>query len=568
MEKSLPQLTLDHFFAEILKEYSVKPALALVDREPISYAEFGRKVEKTGQLLRDCHIRKGDKIILLGDNSPHWCVAFMGITVNGAVVVPILTEFPEPDINHIISHSEAAGIFIDDKFYNSMELSAIDSLEFAFSLDRLDPFPDRSLPRTKKKSGKKSAVEYHPDIGEDDLAEILYTSGTTGHSKGVMLSHRNIVSNALAGPEAIGGIAPDTIILNLLPMAHAYGSTTGFLGGISEGAQLVFIDRKPSPKVLMDTLQKLRPHIVTGVPLIFEKIFHKRVLPEMTQRTVLRLVSKFKPGRKFLYRKIGSRILESFGGRLFSFVIGGASINREVEVFLREGQIPYAIGYGLSECSPLVCGDYHAKLKVGSVGRPARGVEIKIDLPEEQREIGEICVRGPNVMMGYYKNPEETRRVFTEDGWLRTGDLGYVDEDGFLFIKGRIKNVYVGPSGENIYPEIVEDRLRESMYVEESLVFLEEDRLVARVYLDYDYIQTLLNAQKHTIQPEEIDEILEQVRREVNSKLPAFSQIRKIIEQPEPFVKTPTNKIKRLLYVPEYLKKKNYYPEKRVTEKK
>lgn len=551
MEKTLPKLTMDIFFNQILEEYGENPALALVGQEPISYKEFGEKVLQLRSLLAQHNVEKGDKIVLLGDNTPNWCVAFMAITGSGAVVVPILHEFPEPDINHIINHSEAIGMVIEDKFYHSMELKAVDNLDFVLSLDSFGVLSGDSTNRTKKKPKTASS----PEIEEDDLAEILYTSGTTGHSKGVMLSHRNIVSNALSGPEAIGGIARKSIILNLLPLAHAYGSTTSFLGGISEGALLVFIDKKPSPKVLMDALQKVRPNIVAGVPLIFEKIFHKRVLPELTQRKALRLVSKFNMGRKFLYKKIGKRVLQSFGGRLYSFLIGGASINREVEIFLREGNIPYAIGYGLSECSPLVCGDYYTKLKLGSVGRPVEKVQVRIDRPDPKTKVGEICVKGPSVMVGYYKNPQETKKVFTEDGWLRTGDLGYLDDDGFLFIKGRIKNVYVGPSGENIYPEIVEDRLRESMYVEEALVFLEGERLVARVYLDYDYIQTVLNAQKHTIQPEEIEEILEQVRREVNSKLSAFSQIRKIFEQPEPFVKTPTNKIKRLLYVPDYVKK-------------
>ncbi|MBN2365096.1 MAG: hypothetical protein EH225_03230 [Calditrichaeota bacterium] len=551
MEKTLPKLTMDIFFNQILEEYGENPALALVGQEPISYKEFGEKVLQLRSLLAQHNVEKGDKIVLLGDNTPNWCVAFMATTGSGAVVVPILHEFPEPDINHIINHSEAIGMVIEDKFYHSMELKAVDNLDFVLSLDSFGVLSGDSTNRTKKKPKTASS----PEIEEDDLAEILYTSGTTGHSKGVMLSHRNIVSNALSGPEAIGGIARKSIILNLLPLAHAYGSTTSFLGGISEGALLVFIDKKPSPKVLMDALQKVRPNIVAGVPLIFEKIFHKRVLPELTQRKALRLVSKFNMGRKFLYKKIGKRVLQSFGGRLYSFLIGGASINREVEIFLREGNIPYAIGYGLSECSPLVCGDYYTKLKLGSVGRPVEKVQVRIDRPDPKTKVGEICVKGPSVMVGYYKNPQETKKVFTEDGWLRTGDLGYLDDDGFLFIKGRIKNVYVGPSGENIYPEIVEDRLRESMYVEEALVFLEGERLVARVYLDYDYIQTVLNAQKHTIQPEEIEEILEQVRREVNSKLSAFSQIRKIFEQPEPFVKTPTNKIKRLLYVPDYVKK-------------
>ncbi len=550
METPLERLTIDIFSEQIYHKYAAKPALALVDKPPISYMELSQKVHDIKNMLWQNGIEKGQKLLLLGDNSPHWCVAFLAITVSGAVVVPVLSEFPESDINHIINHSEAIAIFIDDKFFNTMDLQAIENLKFVVSLDTLQIMEGTVSSGSKKSSRKSGKV----DIREDDLAEILYTSGTTGHSKGVMLTHKNIVSNALGGPTAIGGIAQDSIILCLLPLAHAYGSTTSFLGGISEGALIYFIDRKPSPKILMDALKKVRPHIVTGVPLIFEKIFHKRVLPELTQRKALRFISRFKMGRKFLYRKIGQRIMESLGGRLFSFVIGGASLNQEVEIFLREGNIPYAIGYGLSECSPLVCGDYYKSLKVGSVGRPAAGVQVKIDRPDGASGVGEILVKGPNVMLEYYKNKQETEKVFTKDGWLKTGDLGYLDREGHLFIKGRIKNVYVGPSGENIYPEIVEDRLRESMFVEESLVYFEQDRLIARVYLDYDYVQSMLNAQKHTIQPQEIEQILENVRQVTNAKLSAFSQIRKMFEQPEPFVKTPTNKIKRLLYVPDYSK--------------
>jgi long-chain acyl-CoA synthetase len=542
-------LTLDHFTEQVCHKFSDKPALSLVEKPPISYAELSQKVQNVQNLLHQHGLTKGEKIILLGDNSPHWCVAFLAITGIGAVVVPVLSEFPESDISHIINHSEARAIFIDEKFYKAMDLQAMNNLKFIVSLDTLQLMEGSPSSGKKKSSGKSGQV----NIQENDLAEILYTSGTTGHSKGVMLTHKNIVSNALAGPDAIGGIPQDSVILCLLPLAHAYGSTTSFLGAISEGALVYFIDRKPSPKILMDALQNVRPHIVTGVPLIFEKIFHKRVLPELTEHKILRFISRFNVGRNFLYRKIGNRIMDSFGGRLFSFVIGGASLNREVEIFLREANIPYAIGYGLSECSPLVCGDYYKHLKIGSVGRPAAGIEVKIDKPDHN-SVGEILVKGPNVMREYYKNKQETNRVFTNDGWLKTGDLGYLDWEGHLFIKGRIKNVYVGPSGENIYPEVVEDRLRESMYVEEALVYFEEDRLIARVYLDYDYIHSILNAQKHTIQPQEIEQILETVRQETNTKLPVFSQIRKIFEQPEPFVKTPTNKIKRLLYVPNYLK--------------
>lgn len=571
MELKLERYTLPHFFAAIIEKFSHKKSLALVGEEPFTYEELGKKVVTLRNFLSEKEIKKRQKVLLLGDNSPNWGIAYFAITTLGAIAVPVLSEFPESDINHIIRHSDATAAFIDEKIYSSMDLTALDSMPLIISLNsffnlkettpkeehiwnKLQNIPDKIQDSFKrgikmKILGKRNVAE------EDDLAEILYTSGTTGHSKGVMLTHKNIVTNALVGPEALGGVPEDSVILNLLPLAHAYGCTTAFLGGLSCGASLYFLARKPSPKILMEAMQKVRPTIVTGVPLIFEKIYHKRVIPQLRQRKTLKWISKINLGRKLLYRKIGKMVLESFGGKLYSFVIGGASLNHEVEVFLREGGIPFAIGYGLSECSPVVAGDYFPHLKYGSVGRVVAGVTVKIDNPAPGSNVGEVLVKGPNVMKGYYKNSEQTKKVFTKEGWLRTGDLGILDSKGYLFIKGRSKNVYVGPSGENIYPEMIEDKLRESVYVEETLVYVDRDRLIARVYLDYDYIQTVLDSPKHTIHHKEIEKILESVRKETNAKLPSYSQIKNIYEQPEPFEKTPTNKIKRALYVPDYLEK-------------
>lgn len=553
MEESLKKFTLPHLFSVAIDSYADNPFTAFVGQVPMTYQEFGREVNRMSYLLEESGIGEGEKIVILGDNSPNWGVAFFAITTMAAIVVPILSEFPESDINHILNHSEAAAIFIDDKFYHSMDLKALNHMGAIISLDNLQ------LLQSNKSSSKKTFAEVNnspkdQNILEDQLAEILYTSGTTGHSKGVMLTHKNIVSNALSGPRAISGLSEQSIILNLLPLAHAYGSTTSFLGAFSQGASLFFLDRKPSPKILMEALQILRPTIVTGVPLIFEKIYHKKVLPEISGRTAIKMLSNLRLGRKLIYRKIGKRILDSFGGRLHSFVIGGASLNNEVELFLRESKIPFAIGYGLSECSPIVSGDFFSSLKFGSVGRPIDGVEVKIENPDPESGVGEICVKGPNVMKGYYKNEIETEKVLSSDGWLKTGDLGFVDGEHFIFIKGRSKNVYVGSSGENIYPEIVEDKLKESTYVEEALVYFEDDQIVARIYLDYDYIQTILHADKHVIQPQEIEQILDRIRLNTNQKLPGYSKIIRIIEQLEPFVKTPTNKIRRVLYVPDYQK--------------
>ena len=571
MKDEMSSLTLAEFFDRVTGKFSAYPSLAFVGKDSILYSEFKARVDALKLFLLQRGIQKGHKVVLLGENSPNWGIAYFAVTTIGAIVVPILSDFPESDINHIIRHSEANGAIIQDKFYNSLDLSALENIPLIISLDNFEALKDD---KPKGKSGKKVKADFDifvkkspsaeeiklfkkaaDKIYENDLAEILYTSGTTGHSKGVMLTHKNIVSNALLGPELIGGLPEGCIILTVLPLAHAYGCTTAFLGGLSVGANIFFLDRKPSPKILMDALQIVRPQIVTGVPLIFEKIYHKKVVPEISSRQTLRWISKVNLGRKFLYRKIGKRILTSFGGRLISFVFGGASINNEVELFLREAKIPFAVGYGLSEAAPLVSGDFYTNLKFGSIGRIPKEIEVKIGEPKKETGVGEIMVKGPNVMKGYYKNPGETAKVLSKDGWLGTGDLGYLDSDGFLFIKGRQKNVYVGPSGENIYPEIIEDKLRESLFVEESLVFVEDDKIMARIYLDYDYLETALNTSHHEIRPTDIENILERIRKETNEKLPSFSQIKKIWEQMEPFEKTPTNKIKRVLYVPDYFSK-------------
>jgi long-chain acyl-CoA synthetase len=571
MKAEMSSLTLSVFFEHVTKKFSTYPSLAFVGKESIPYSQLKNSVDELKLYLLKNGVQNGQKIILLGENSPNWGAAYFAVTTIGAVVVPILSDFPESDINHIIRHSEANGAIVQEKFYHSLDLKALENIPLILSLDNFNPLKDEV---TRSKRITQETADYSPTqiksftveetkllekagnaIKENDLAEILYTSGTTGHSKGVMLTHKNIVSNALLGPEVIGGLPEGCIILTVLPLAHAYGCTTALLGGLSVGANIFFLDRKPSPKILMDALQIVRPQVVTGVPLIFEKIYHKKVVPEISSRQTLRWISKLNLGRKFLYRKVGKKILSSFGGRLISFVFGGASINNEVELFLREAKIPFAVGYGLSEASPLVSGDYYTNLKFGSIGRIPDGIEVRIDNQKKDTGVGEIMVKGSNVMRGYYKNSDETARVLSKDSWLRTGDLGYLDKEGYLFIKGRQKNVYVGPSGENIYPEIIEDKLRESLFVEEALVYVEEDKIIARIYPDYEYMESVLNTAHHEIQSGDIENILERIRKETNEKLPAFSQIKKIWEQMEPFEKTPTNKIKRVLYVPDYFSK-------------
>lgn len=569
MKFGLTRYTLDQFFVRVIEKYASRPSLAFVGEEPFTYAEFGRRVEKVKQDLRALGIKKGDKLVILGAASPNWATAFMAVTTMGAVVVPIMEDFPESDINHIITHSEASGIFISRALFETLNLPAIDKISVVLCLDdfsllnreetketlweKIQDFPGKII-KSLEKSPKSDLPQEEEEIREDDLAEILYTSGTTGHSKGVMLTHKNLMSNLFEGPDLLGVINENSVVLSFLPLAHAFGSTSAFLSIIYCGATIYYLNRKPSPKVLIDAMQKVRPHIIGAVPLIFEKIYHKRVLPVLNEKRLLRWLSKSSWGKKIVYRLIGKEIMAFFGGRLQCAIIGGASLNHEVEMFLRLGRIPYCLGYGLSECSPLVTFSSMEEAKVGSVGHAITDVQIKIVEPDPKTGVGEILVKGPNVMKGYYKNEEATRKAFTADGWFITGDRGYLDEDGFLYIKGRSKNVIVGPSGQNIYPEVIEDKLKESLFVEEALVYQIDGQLIARIYPDYDYIRSL-KAQGE-ITALEIEDILRQVQKETNARLSPASKIQRIIEQTEPFIKTPTNKIKRAEYVPDYLGQK------------
>ncbi|MBN1292459.1 MAG: AMP-binding protein [Candidatus Latescibacteria bacterium] len=566
MKFGLSSYTLDRFFERVVEKYSAHPALSLIVEEPFTYAEFGARVKSLKATLHNVGIRKQDKVVILGNSSPNWAVAFMAVTTSGAVAVPIMEEFTETDIDHIIRHSGANAVFIAENLYQKLILPSMNNISVVFKLDDFSLLSKDSfnkavmwkqlhdLPeKIRKTFGKSSAGEKSDGIQEDDLAEILYTSGTTGHSKAVMLTHKNLVSNLFEGPDLLKVIHEKSVVLSILPMAHAFGSTSAFLSIIYCGASICYLNEKPSPKVLLGAMQKVKPTIMGAVPLVFEKIYHKKVVPAITGNHVFRLLAKTTFTRKLLYKIIGKKIKKLLGGRLDCVIIGGAGFSPEVETFMREGGIPYCCGYGLSECSPLVTFSSMETQKMGSPGHAITDVSIQIADPDPKTGIGEICVKGPNVMKGYYKNADETAKVFTSDGWFITGDKGYIDKDGYLFITGRSKNVIIGPSGENIYPEIIEAKLTESIYVEETLVFSMENQLVARIYPDYAYIGSLERNKDDSRILTDITAILEKVRQEVNAKLPAYSRISKVFEQTTPFVKTPTNKIKRAEYVPGYL---------------
>jgi len=568
MKFGLSQYTLDAFFDRVIEKYPTRSALALVGEKPFTYHEFGIRVNSLKTTLNHFGVKKNDKIVLLGNSSPNWAIAFMAITTMGAVAVPVLEEFPETDIDHIIRHSDAVGIFISEYHYANLNLSSLCELKCIIKLNDFSSLSEISKNKSNLwkhivdlsekiiKSFDKSVSNNDNDqIHEDDIAEILYTSGTTGHSKGVMLTHKNLVSNLFEGPDLLGVINERSVLLSILPLAHAFGSTSAFLSIIRYGASIYYLNKIPSPKILIEAMQQVQPTIMGAVPLVFEKIYHKQVVPTIAKSRTLHLLSKTKLTKKLVYKIIGKKINKLLGGRLECVIIGGASFSPEVELFMKEGNIPYCCGYGLSECSPLVTFSSMKMQKMGSPGHAITDVSLKIVDPDPESGIGEICIKGPNVMKGYYKNDELTLKSFTNDGWFISGDKGYLDKDGFIFITGRSKNVIVGPSGENIYPEVIESKLEESIFVEETIVYQSDNQLIARVYPNYGYIDTLKSEKDDNVIASDIIDILENIRHEVNTKLPKFSKISKMIEQTSPFIKTPTNKIKRAEYVSGYLEK-------------
>ena len=424
MKFGLSQYTLDHFLNKVIERYASNPSLALVGEKPMTYSEFGHQVNTLKTTLGDMGIKKQDKIVILGQSSPNWAVAFMAITTMGAVAVPVLEGFPESDIDHIIRHSEAVAVFISDNLYQHLNIPVLEQIPFVIKLDdfsllskksankiaiwhQLQDLPEKVLKTFDKSHQNSKKVT----IREDDVAEILYTSGTTGHSKGVMLTHGNLVSNLFEGPDLLKVINQDSVILSILPLAHAFGSTSAFLSIIYCGASIFYLTKTPSPKVLIGAMQDIQPTIMGAVPLVFEKIYHKNVVPTITKSPVLRLLVKKNMSRKLLYRIIGKKIKRLLGGKLECVIIGGASFSPEVEIFMQEGRIPYCCGYGLSECAPLVTFSSMESQKMGSPGHAITDVLLKIIDPEPVTGVGEIVVKGPNVMKGYYKSEEETQKL-------------------------------------------------------------------------------------------------------------------------------------------------------------
>ena len=527
---------------------------ALTDYKGITlqYRDVARKIEKIHILLENAGIEKGDKIAICGRNSAHWTVTYLAIITYGAVVVPSLHEFKADQVHNIVNHSEARLLFVGDQIWENLNEAAMPHLEGIVELKDFGVPVSRSEKLTYARDhlneifGHKFPCRFRPDDisyeeeKSEDLAIINYTSGTTGYSKGVMLPYRSILSNVLYCKEKIGLKAGDRVV-SMLPLGHVFGMTFDFLYGFTAGAHLWFLTRMPSPKIIAESFAEIRPRIIACVPLIVEKIFKKNILPKVDNKLGKLLLHVPIISDK-IKELIKQKAMEVFGGNFIEIIIGGAPFNAEVEAFLKMIDFPYTIAYGMTECGPIICHSHWTELKLASCGKIAARMEAKVLSPNPSAVAGELVCRGANLMLGYYKNEEATRQVIDADGWLHTGDMATIDEDGNIYIKGRCKNLLLTSAGQNIYPEEIESKLNNMPYVSESLIILQQDKLVALIYPDSD------DAFAHGLHQSDIERVMEDNRQELNRQLPAFSQIARFKLYPEEFEKTAKKSIKRFLY--------------------
>lgn len=518
----------------------------------LQYKDVARKIEKMHILFKHAGIKKGDKIALCGRNSANWTATFLGVVTYGAVAVPILHEFKADNVHHIVNHSEARMLFVGDQVWEMFNEAAMPNLEGIIELKNFDLVVSRSEKLTyarehlNEEFGKKypcrfraEQVSYRREEPEE-LAVINYTSGTTGYSKGVMLPYRSIISNIVHIDQKVGLKAGDSIV-SMLPLGHIFGLVFDFLYGITKGAHLWFLTRMPSPKIIAESFAVIRPRVIACVPLIVEKIFKKNILPKVDNKLGKLLLNLPIISDK-IKEQIRQQAMEVFGGNFIEIVIGGAPFNPEVEAFLRKINFPYTIAYGMTECAPLICHSRWDEILYTSCGKTVANMETKVISEDPERIPGELVCRGMNVMLGYYKNESATAQTIDKDGWLHTGDMAIKDANGNIFIKGRCKNMLLTASGQNIYPEEIEARLNNMPYVNESLVILKENKLVALVYPDNE------DAFSHGMNKKQLEEALELNRIELNKVLPAYSQITQVKLYPEEFEKTAKKSIKRFLY--------------------
>lgn len=546
--KKMKKQTLPVMLQTSFYKYKNNKALSFVGEDCKTYGDLKSEVEKLGIQLRELGVRKGTKVAVLSENMPNWGVAYFAIACVGAIVVPILPDFHHTEISNILKLVEAEVLFISKPLRRKVNNDEFPSLKII----GIEDFKVVGDVDSENLSEKKLSENFHyEDVDEEDLLSIIYTSGTTGKSKGVMLTHKNIVWTT-EQCKSLQDVNETDRFLSVLPLSHTLENTLCLNLPVMYGASVYYLKRAPTPAVLLPALKKVKPTFMLLVPLIIEKIYRKKVLPQINDNKITKVLYKYRFFQKIINKMAGSKLYEVFGGKLRFFGIGGAKLDTRVERFLMDTKFPLAIGYGLTETSPLLAGTVGDNVRLKSTGIPLKGVKLRIANADPVTGEGEVQAFGKNVMKGYYKEPELTARVFTDDGWFRTGDRGKFDSSGFLYLKGRIKNMIVGSSGENIYPEEIESVINRMQYVMESLVVEQKGKLVAMVHLNMEEIELRYRQMKEeTVQKvnAQIDQILQEIQKHVNEQVNKFSRIQAVVLQPIPFEKTPTHKIKRFLYL-------------------
>ena len=528
-------------------------ALTDYNGSTLQYKDVARKIEKLHILMAEGGVEKGDKIAICGRNSSHWGVSFLATITYGAVAVPILHEFTPEIVHNIVNHSDAKFMFVGDAVWPTLDAEQMPALQGIILVNDFSLLVSRSEQLTYArehlnemfghkypKNFRVEHIKFEHEASPEQLALINYTSGSTGLSKGVMLPFRALLSNIDFAYEALDLKAGSSVV-SMLPMAHMYGLAFEFLYEFCKGCHVYFLTRVPSPKIIFQAFADVKPHLVVAVPLIIEKIIKKSVLPKL-QTPTMKILLKVPIINDKIKASVRQKVIDAFGGRFYEIVVGGAAFNQDVEKFLRMIEFPYTVGYGMTECAPLICYEDWKKFKMASCGKAVPRMEVKVLSPDPENIVGEIVCRGDNVMLGYYKNEEATREAIDADGWLHTGDLGVIDAEGNVTIKGRSKNMLLSASGQNIYPEEIEDKLNNLNFVSESIIIQKDEKLVALIHPDYDELAA------NGIEEADIDRIMKENIDELNTMIPNYSKITRYILMKEEFEKTPKKSIKRYLY--------------------
>ena len=545
--------SVNKIFEESFKKNWLRPAISNYQGETLHFRDLARRIEKLHIMFEECGLQKGDKVAICSRNQANWAVVFLSTMTYGAVPVPLLHEFKSANIHHLVNHSEAKVLFVDEVIWEGLsetempDLHAIIQVNTFKVLYAVDQKIYDAKVHLNELFGKRYPEAFEPEMinyyedSADELAVINYTSGTSGFSKGVMIPYRAIWSNIVFGQKVLPQLCSTSRVVSMLPCAHMYGLMFEVLYELSVGCHVHFLSRLPSPKVIMQALAEVKPNVVIAVPLVIEKIYKSKVKPVL-EKEGIRFLMKVPFLNQVVLDKVREELINAFGGEFYEVIIGGAAFNKEVEAFFKKMNFPFTVGYGMTECAPIITYDDWKEEKLYSCGKAAPNMQVRIASANPAEIAGEIQVKGANVFLGYYKNEEATAEVFTEDGWFRTGDMGILDEDGSLFIKGRTKCMILGPSGQNIYPEEVETLLNSQPYVVESLVIEDDGGLTALIYPDFP------QGAKDGMNQRAFVKYMEERLSEWNAILPNYARLKKVEVMSEDFERTPKKSIKRYLY--------------------